>query len=70
MTFSTLMVHLDLEPSNDARLQIAGELAERFDAKLIGIAAANPQPAFTRTAASRRAWSRRSEARSRTGWRK
>lgn len=46
MTFSTLMVHLDLEPSNDARLQIAGELAEQFDAKLIGIAAANPQPAF------------------------
>jgi nucleotide-binding universal stress UspA family protein len=46
MSFSTLMVHLDLEPSNDARLQIAGELAEQFDAKLIGIAAANPQPAF------------------------
>jgi nucleotide-binding universal stress UspA family protein len=46
MTFSTLMVHLDLEPSNDACLQIAGELAEQFDAKLIGIAAANPQPAF------------------------
>jgi hypothetical protein len=32
MIFSTLMVHLDLEPSNDARLQIAGELAEQFNA--------------------------------------
>ena len=45
MTFSTLMVHLDLEHPNDARLQIAGDLAERFNAKVIGIAAANPQPA-------------------------
>lgn len=44
MTFSTLMVHLDLEHSNDARLRIAGELAEHFDAKLIGIAACDPQP--------------------------
>ena len=44
MTFSTLMVHLDLEHSNDARLQIAGDLAEQFDAKLIGVAAASPQP--------------------------
>lgn len=46
MTFSTLMVHLELEHSNDARLRIAGDLAEQFDAKLIGIAAANPQPAY------------------------
>jgi len=45
MSFSTLMVHLELEHSNDARLQIAGDLAEQFDANLIGIAAANPQPA-------------------------
>ena len=45
MTFSTLMVHLELEHSNDARLRIAGDLAEQFDAKLIGIAAADPQPA-------------------------
>jgi hypothetical protein len=34
MSFSTLMVHLDLEHANDARLQIAGDLAEQFDAKL------------------------------------
>ena len=46
MTYSTLMVHLELEHQNDARLQIAGELAEQFDAKLIGIAAADPQPTY------------------------
>jgi nucleotide-binding universal stress UspA family protein len=46
MTFSTLMVHLELEHSNDARLRIAGDLAEQFDAKLIGIAACDPQPAY------------------------
>lgn len=40
MTYSTLMVHLELDRSNDARLQIASELAEQFDATLIGIAAA------------------------------
>src|SRR5712671_6892354 len=46
MTFSTLMVHVELDHPNDARLHIAGELAEQFDAKLIGIAASNPQPAY------------------------
>jgi nucleotide-binding universal stress UspA family protein len=46
MTYSTLMVHLELEQPNDARLHIAGELAEKFDAKLIGIAATEPQPAY------------------------
>jgi nucleotide-binding universal stress UspA family protein len=44
MSYSTLMVHLELEHSNDARLQIAGDLAEQFDSKLIGIAACDPQP--------------------------
>lgn len=43
MTYSTLMVHLELEHSNDARLQIAGELAERFDATLIGVVSCDPQ---------------------------
>jgi nucleotide-binding universal stress UspA family protein len=46
MTFSTLMVHLDLEQPNDARLQIAGDLAEQFNAKVIGITAATPQPPY------------------------
>jgi nucleotide-binding universal stress UspA family protein len=45
MSFSTLMVHVDLDDANDARLRIAGDLAERFDAKVIGIAAGEPQPA-------------------------
>lgn len=46
MTFSTLMVHLELEHSNDARLRIAGGLAEEFDARVIGIAASDPQPSY------------------------
>jgi nucleotide-binding universal stress UspA family protein len=46
MTFSTLMVHLDLEQPNDARLQITGDLAEKFNARVIGITAANPQPPY------------------------
>ena len=44
MSFSTVMVHLELEHSNDARLQIAGDFAEQFDAKLIGITAADAHP--------------------------
>jgi hypothetical protein len=44
MSYSTLMVHLELERSNDARLRIAGDLAEQFDARLIGIAACDPEP--------------------------
>lgn len=42
MTYSTLMVHLDLYQSNDAVLGIAGTLAERFNAAVIGIAAWQP----------------------------
>jgi len=45
VSFSTIMVHLDVENSNAACLRIAGDLAERFNAKLIGIAAANLQQA-------------------------
>ena len=44
MTYSTVMVHLDLDQSNDARLQVAGDLAEQFNSKLIGIACCQPQP--------------------------
>jgi nucleotide-binding universal stress UspA family protein len=43
MTFSNIMVHLDLEHDNDACLQIALDLADKFNAKLIGIAAATGQ---------------------------
>jgi nucleotide-binding universal stress UspA family protein len=44
MTYSSLMVHLDLYQANDARLHVAGDLAEQFDCKLIGIACCQPQP--------------------------
>lgn len=42
MTYKTLLVHLDLNGDNEGLLKIAGDLAERFDAKVIGIAAAQP----------------------------
>ena len=46
MSYSTLMVHLDLDRSNEVRLQFAGELAERFDSRVVGIAAADVQPLY------------------------
>ena len=46
MSYSTLMVQLDLEQSNDTRLQIAGDLAERFDARVIGVTAGDIQPLY------------------------
>ena len=42
MTYGTLMVHLELGRSNAGLLQIAGDLAERFHASVIGIAACQP----------------------------
>ncbi len=39
MQYTSLMVHLDLDQANDARLKIAGDLALRFGARVIGIAA-------------------------------
>lgn len=44
MTYATVMVSLALDQSNDARLQVAGELAERFEAALVGVAAARFAP--------------------------
>jgi nucleotide-binding universal stress UspA family protein len=44
MTYPTVMVCLALDQPNDARLEIAGQLAERFDARTIGIAAAQFSP--------------------------
>lgn len=46
MEYKTLMVHLELNGDNEGVLNIAGELAERFKAKVIGIAAAQPVPIF------------------------
>src|SRR5438067_10429916 len=44
MTYATVMVSLALERPNDARLEIAGQLAERFGACLIGVAAGELGP--------------------------
>ena len=44
MTYATVMVSLALNRPNEARLEIAGEMAERFDARVIGIAAAQFSP--------------------------
>jgi nucleotide-binding universal stress UspA family protein len=44
MTIATVMVCLALDQSNQARLEIAGQLAERVGAGLIGIAAAQFAP--------------------------
>jgi nucleotide-binding universal stress UspA family protein len=46
MSYSTLMVHLDLAQSNAKRLRVAGELAEQFDARAIGVAASDIQPLY------------------------
>lgn len=39
MTYSTLMVHLDLGAPNEALLRITADLAQRFGAGVIGIVA-------------------------------
>jgi nucleotide-binding universal stress UspA family protein len=44
MTYATVMVSLALDQSNAAGLEAAGELAERFDATLVGIAASQFSP--------------------------
>lgn len=42
MTYSTLMAHLNLGVSNDGLLHVAADLAVRFNAYVIGIAACQP----------------------------
>ena len=44
MTYATVMVSLALDQSNEARLEAAGQIAERFDAGIVGIAAAQFSP--------------------------
>ncbi|WGD49959.1 universal stress protein [Bradyrhizobium sp. CB1650] len=47
MTYATVMVSLALDQPNDARLQVAGELAERFESAIVGIGAAQfPPPLY------------------------
>lgn len=42
MTYATLLVHLQSGQSNTALLTVAGQFADRFDARVIGIAACQP----------------------------
>jgi nucleotide-binding universal stress UspA family protein len=44
MTYATVMVSLALDQSNEARLEAAGQIAERFDAAIVGIAASQFSP--------------------------
>ena len=44
MTYATVMVALSIDRSNTARLEIAGQLAERFSARVIGVSAAEYGP--------------------------
>ena len=44
MTYATVMVGLALDQSNEARLEVAGQMAERFEAGIIGVAAAQFGP--------------------------
>jgi nucleotide-binding universal stress UspA family protein len=44
MTYATVMVSLALDESNEARLGAAGQIAERFDSGIVGIAAAQFSP--------------------------
>jgi len=44
MTYKTVMVALALGQPNDARLEVAAQLAERFGSRVIGVAAAEFSP--------------------------
>lgn len=46
MNYKTVMVSLALDGPNDACLAVAGDLAERFEARLVGIAASDIKPAL------------------------
>ncbi len=46
MTYSTLMVHLELGRSNAALLQAAVDFARRFDSEVIGIAGCQPMQMY------------------------
>ncbi len=46
MSYKTVMVSLALDRANDTCLAVAGDLAERFEARVIGIAASDIRPAM------------------------
>lgn len=53
MPYKTLMIHLELNGDNEGLLKIAGDLAEQFQAKVIGIAACQPiQPLYEESMAA------------------
>ena len=44
MDYKTVMVGLALDRPNDACLRVAGDIAERFGARVVGVAAADLRP--------------------------
>ncbi len=46
MTYATLMVHLEVGRSNAGLLRVAGDLAKKFRASIIGIAACQPMQIY------------------------
>jgi len=46
VSYKTIMVSLALDRSNDACLAVAGDLAERFGARVIGVSASDIRPAL------------------------
>jgi nucleotide-binding universal stress UspA family protein len=46
MSFSTMMVHVDVEQDSEDRVELAIDLADRFQAALVGIAGCALWPAF------------------------
>ncbi len=44
MTYATVMVSLALDQPNESRLEVAGQLAEQYEAAIVGIAAAQFAP--------------------------
>jgi nucleotide-binding universal stress UspA family protein len=46
MSYATMMVHVDAERDSEQRVQLALELAEQFEATLIGIGGLAMRPAF------------------------
>src|SRR5215468_9720960 len=45
-SFSTMMVHVDIEPDSERRVELAIGLADRFQSALIGVAGCALWPAF------------------------
>jgi hypothetical protein len=47
MSYAAMMVHLDADRDSEQRVQLALDLADRFEASLIGIAGLALRPAFS-----------------------